>query len=638
MSFFSELVKYVRLPTVRAILAVAGFAAVTAATIAVSRYQMFTIVQPYEDEGYMLVALRSFVEHGSLYDYVFTQYGPFFYEFWGGIFSAFGIPVVQSSGRTATLVAWVVTSLGLGLATLRMTRSILLGLGVQMVVFSALTVFVNEPMHSGGLICLLLAAIVGSACLLRARPAVFGAALLGAALAALVLVKINVGAFAFAAVLLACVVSYPAFGRVRWFRVVVEIGVVLLPFVLMASDLGEGWARQYALHVAVAMLAIVAVLRSRRFEQRADEELWWLGGGFVVMALAICVAIVGAGTSVSGLVEGVITQPLRQGDAFTIPLGLSDRVYLFDLLALAGAAGYWFASRHGASPGAAWKALIAALSIVIGVEMALAVIDKALPSDLVELPGLQFSFLAFAWLALVPVGEEDRATAFARLLLPPLAVLQAMHAFPVAGSQVLWSTFLLVPVGAICVANGVRGLTLSVGSSERRWALAGAGALATVLLAIFLVNNTLRFPLRDSRALYDSRVALDLPGSGRVRLAPEEVQLYHQITAAIDANCASMLQLPALGNFYVWADQEPPTGYVATAWPTLFDDAHQERVIEQTRSIQELCLLRNTTLAEGWSAGPIPDGPLVGYLEEGFEPVATFGAYELLKRQEAAGA
>jgi hypothetical protein len=167
--------------------------------------------------------------------------------------------------------------------------------------------------------------------------------------------------------------------------------------------------------------------------------------------------------------------------------------------------------------------------------------------------------------------------------------------------------------------------------------MAAIGVLAGVVMLVFVVNITLREPLRDSRALYNSRVPLDLHGSGRVRLGQEEVDRYHAITAAIDRNCPSFLELPGMGDFYIWSNQEPPTGYFATAWPTLFDDAHQEKVIEQTRSIKGLCLLRNMALAEGWSAGPVPDGPLVRYLERGFQPIANIEGYELLKRSGEGG-
>src|SRR5262249_15553029 len=153
-------------------------------------------------------------------------------EAWGGLFSLFGIPIDLDSGRMATMVAWVLTGLTLGLATWRMTRSIVLGIVVQMVVFASLSVAVNEPMHPGGIICLLLAAIVAISCGVREKVSVGPIALLGMAVAALILVKINVGAFALAAVVLICAVSYPALSSRRGLRLLIEVAFVAVPVVL----------------------------------------------------------------------------------------------------------------------------------------------------------------------------------------------------------------------------------------------------------------------------------------------------------------------------------------------------------------------------------------------------------------------
>ena len=196
-------------------------------------------------------------------------------------------------------------------------------------------------MHPGGIICLLLATIVAISCTVGSRTSVRAMAVLGGAVAALILVKVNVGGFALAAVVLTCVVSYRVLADRRWLRLAVEIGFVAIPFALMTAKLGEAWARHYAVHVAVAALAVVIVLRSRSTGRRSPEELWWLGGGLIVVAVTICLTILAAGTSPGGLIEGVLTQPLRQASAYSNPLQLSNRIYVFDLVALLGALVYW---------------------------------------------------------------------------------------------------------------------------------------------------------------------------------------------------------------------------------------------------------------------------------------------------------
>ena len=612
-----------------------AFAILTLVTIAIAKPRMYSGFAGYDDEGYMLIALRSFLEHGHLYDDVFSQYGPFYYEFWGGFFELFGLSVNHDGGRAAAIFAWVAASLLFGLSAWRMTRSILLGLATQMLVFGAIITVVNEPMHPGGTICLLLGAIVAISCLVRARTSPLAMAFLGAAVMALILVKINVGAFALIALALTCAVSYPRLGRLRLLRPAIEALFVVVPLLLMTSKFGEAWARHYAIHVALAALTIVVALRARSARERDAEELWWLLGGLGVMAVVVCFAIIGAGTTPGGLVEGVISQPLRQSDAFSIPLGLADRTYIFDLLGLVGAGSFWYLARgRGLALSPAFTALAALLSVLVGLEMALSVIGRTVLFDISSYAGYQFTFLPFAWVALIPIaGNEDADTSFARLLLPPLAVLQALHAFPVAGSQTAWSSFLLIPVGVLCVANGARGLARVLTGDRERRALGAVAAVAAAVTMLVLVNIQLRQPLNAYRAAYDGSTPLDLPGAEDVRLSPEEAELYRRVSRAIDANCSSLLMLPGMNSFYLWTELEPPTGYNATGWTTLFDDAHQERVIDETSSIRGLCLLENEGLAAGWSGGTIPDGPLVAYLHQGFRPIATIDAYRLLRRE-----
>lgn len=612
-----------------------AFAAVTVVTVLIAEPRMYSGFANYDDEGYMLIALRSFLEHGHLYDDVFSQYGPFYYEFWGGFFELFGIPVDHDGGRAAAIFAWVAASLLFGLSIWRMTRSILLGLATQMLVFGAIITVVNEPMHPGGTICLLLGAIVACSCLVRGGASPLGIAFLGASVMALILVKINVGAFALISLALVCAVSYPRLARWRWLRPAVELLFVAVPLLLMASKFGESWARHYAAHVALAALTIVIALRARSARPRESEELWWLLGGLVVMGVVVCLALIGAGTSPAGLVEGVISQPLRQSDAFNIPLGLGNRVYIFDLLGLVGAAAFWYLARNRtarATP--AFASLAAVLSILVGLEMALSTIGKTVLFDITSFNGYQFAFLPFAWVALIPVvGDDDEETGFARLLLPPLAVLQALHAFPVAGSQVAWSVFLLIPVGALCVANGARGLSRLLEAAPERRAVGAIAVVTAAITMLVLVNIQLRQPLNAYREGYDAGTPLNLPGAEDVHLSPEDVDLYHRVARALKENCRSVLMLPGMNSFYFWTGLEPPTGYNATGWTTLFDDAHQQRVIDETSSIRGLCLLENEGIAAAWSAGVIPNGPLVEYLHEGFRPIATVEGYRLLRRE-----
>jgi hypothetical protein len=149
----------------------------------------------------------------------------------------------------------------------------------------------------------------------------------------------------------------------------------------MLSKFDEGWARHYAVHVFATALAVVIALRAVRPARRQLGELRWLVGGFLVIVVVSCLGVVVTGTSIHGLIEGTIRQPLRQSDAFTIPMLLSKREYAFDLLSVGGALAYWYSARRRTGPAPAWLlALGSVFAIVVGLTMAFSVVGSCSPS------------------------------------------------------------------------------------------------------------------------------------------------------------------------------------------------------------------------------------------------------------------
>ena len=132
----------------------------------------------------MLLSLRGFVAGEVLYRDVWSVYGPFYYELFGGLFSLTGWSIDTDAGRSIVIVLWVATSLMLGLAAHRLTGRLALGVSAMAVSFAALHVLVNEPMHPQGACVLLfggfaLVAVLGlggrAACRGRVRRAAGGA-------------------------------------------------------------------------------------------------------------------------------------------------------------------------------------------------------------------------------------------------------------------------------------------------------------------------------------------------------------------------------------------------------------------------------------------------------------------------------
>ncbi len=156
---------------------------------------MFSGFHAYDDEGIFLVTLRDFLSGHPLLTPNIPYYGPFFYETIGGLFKLLGIAPTNNSGRLVTLVFWLIASAVAAFAAYRLTRNAWITLVVQLVTFILLTALTREPMTVYGLLSILMLGLVVAASFASMKPRAAAMAI-GAIVAALCLVKINVGAFA----------------------------------------------------------------------------------------------------------------------------------------------------------------------------------------------------------------------------------------------------------------------------------------------------------------------------------------------------------------------------------------------------------------------------------------------------------
>ena len=611
------------------------FLVAAGAAAAVAYPAMFSNFSATDDEGYVLLSLKGFIGGAHLYDQVYSQYGPFFFQFWGGLFSLLGLDVSHDAGRIATIAIWVAVGLIAGFAAYRVTGSVLLGLCVQLLTFHVLDKFINEPMHPGGLICLLLATIVLASTAVDRVPRTAWA-VIGAGAATLALTKVNVGAFAVLAIALACVHAYPQLRHPRWARPLIEVVCVLTPLALMARQLDLVWVREFALHATVAIAAVVIALRvAGPLATRIGAGLRWLVGGFSALAAASLLAAIALGSEPADLAHGIVLDPLRQPDVFTIQLELEAHSVIVNLVALALCAGFAIAARRpgGASRGLELARAVA--GVTAGLLIGLTAADVGVPLVGSGFEGAGIWALGLAWVALLPTRVEPRpGSGFARRLLPALAVLQSLHAYPVAGSQAQWAAFLLIAVGAIAFDNGLRDLVDLAGERRRpavRAASAAVPALALGLIAIAAIV----FPLGDARDRFDAGRPLALEGSERIRLPAGDADQYEGIVAELRASCDSFVTEPGINSFYLWTGIDPPTYLNATDWMLLFDEQTQDAVVSAARRSPGLCLLRNQILAGLWAQGrPVPERSLTRYLASGFEPLASFNWYEILTRAD----
>ena len=633
--------EFLRDPVVRSILVYAGVA--MAAAVA-AYYAIFTNFAPYDDEGTLLVTVQAFAHGEVLYRDVYTPYGPFYYELFGGLFALTGKAVTTDASRSIVIVLWVATSLLYGVSVQRLTGRLALGAAGMIAAFAPLVVLANEPMHPQVLCVLLLGGITLLTVLASARnPARWGAAA-GALVAALVLTKLNLGVYAVAAAVLAAVLTLEPLRSRAWIRWPVVAAVVAMPVLVSARDFGQEWVRNLA---AVEVLALAAiVVAGWRLGERSREEglTRWLVGGMVAFAVAfvaIMVAILLTGSSLSDVYDGMVTEALRVREVNMTPLPSTPAVIDWAIAALAVAFLAVRFRRPEAGPPSVWSG---GLRILAGVVIWLT-IARIAPVALNPSAQNQLSLpTVLAWIAVLPPGgaTESQFKRFLRIFLPALAVAQALQVYPVAGSQMGIAALTFVPVGALCIADGLA--VLGAWSAERgRDGLERFGVIASVVLVAFAVDmgvNAIVRPGINSISNYRHNTALPFPGATDLRLPADQVQQYTAMVDALHENgCTDFIGYPNINSMYLWSAIEPPPPAAPGVWLEALDSERQQRIVDELRASQRPCVVRSEPRAALWLSGrEVPDRPLVRYIFSAFEPVETVGEFEfLLPKPSATG-
>lgn len=621
-----------------AVLAVGLYALVAMLAAVAAYFTVFTVWAGYDDEGTLLVTLQSFSHGDTLYNDIYTPYGPFYYELFGGLFALSGSDVTNDASRSIVIVLWVGTSLLFGLASQRLTGRLLLGVSGMIAAFATLYVLANEPMHPQVLCVLLLGAFVALAVFGPGRRPLWAGAAAGAVLAALFLTKINLGTYAIAAVVLAAALTIePLRGR-RWLSWPAIAAVLVLPLVVVFRDLDVASMREMAAAETLGLIAVAVAawpLGWRR-EENDGVLVWLLGalGGFAVAFAAILAAIVLNGSSLSGVYEGIVTEAMRVRDVNGGDFPMSIAVVDWGVAAVAGAA-LTLSLRRWRADGAPsiWPGLLRA---VAGLAVLLTV-ARITPFAVGPSAGNQDSLpLMLAWIAAVPPAGADEGPykRFLRVLLPALGVLEVMGAYPVAGSQVGIASLTFVPVGALLLGDALTSLR-EWSAARGTLALERFGAVVAIVLAAlaadFAINTILR-SIANNAPVYNERRGLPFAGAGQLRLPEADYENYTRLVADLHRyRCTDFIGYPNVNSLYLWSGIEPPPPDAPGAWIEALDSERQQLVVDELRASPRPCAIRNDGLAGAWLGGePPPDRPLVNYVLNDFRTVDEVGDFQFM--------
>ncbi len=569
------------------VLAVAGYAAVMSGW------------QPYDDEGYVLMSLQQFADGAHLYDQAYTQYGPLFYELFGLPLRALGRAPSHDAARMLTLVFWLVASGCVGLLTRRFAgQAASWGVVAMLLAFVVLLEITAEPLHPGGFLAMVMAGLAVT--LVYARPS-RRYLVAGVLVATIGLTKVNLGGFATFAILFALAVdSSPRTRAQRVGRRAMIAAGCALPVVLIAPSADVPEFRWLAVSQTATLIALVVVANPRGSDpRRAIAQLVLGGAALTVLVLAIILA---AGTSLSGLVNGVLVEPLGISDAFTVP----PRFDLESLVASLAVLGFLVYRRRRGE-----RTVPPVLDLIVSVMAVFALVgDTALSLD--------SPFLAPLLAPVVLLAGEERDL---EGLLPVscLAIFGALQAYPVAGSQVEFGTFLLVVPTVLVLRRGLSAVTLRL--RRPAWL---APAVALVLACAVAVP-----PLVSEVSAYRDGVSLDAAGAKLMRLPPEQRDDLAALLAGM-RGCGMVVSYPGVLSLNLWGRVPPPSPVYAGAWMYLLDAQQQAKIVRRVDAASAVCLVEVPDLVGFWSRGrPVPDGPLVRWIRRAEGQTTRYGPFTL---------
>jgi hypothetical protein len=619
--------------------AIVIYALVAIAASVAAYFMLFTQFALYDDEGTVLVTLKAFVGGETLYKDVYTPFGPFYYELFGGLFSLSGHAVTTDASRTIVMVIWVGSSLLFGLAVQRLSGRVALGVAAMLVAFSVVFILSQEPMHAQVLAVGLLSVFTLVAAAVDTRRVVWAGGICGALLAALVLTKINLGIYAVTAVVFAAALTVEPLYRRRWVLWPVVLAFLALPFVAIGRDLSGQLVRELAVLEMLAGISIAAAAWSLRREGGEEggeaRTVRWLlsaAAGFCLALAAILVGIFLNGSSPADVYDGVVTQALRIHDVNPIQLAPGPAIDWAIAAIAAATVVSWLRSRGEASS-PLWLGVskgVAGLAIWFS-------IAQAAPLSLGPAPGNPDTLaVVLAWIAVIPPAGvvESAQKRFLRVLLPALGVAEVLQVYPVAGSQMRIAAVMFVAVGGLCLADALT--SLRAWSTERGpVALERFGTIASVAIVAVgakFAADGLILPAITKGLVYGEEKALPFPGATSLRLPPEEAETYERVVDLLHRNrCTSFIGFANVDSLYLWSQIDPPRPSAPSAWMLALDEGEQRRILRQLRATPRPCAFVNEAVAGAWLAGrPRPETPLVRYIFNHFKAVEQIGAFEFM--------
>jgi hypothetical protein len=586
-------------------------------TVAITAYGAFSVFRTYDDEGTLMLLVRHVLDGHRLYDDVLSAYGPVYYLYEVFLHGMLRLPLTHDVTRMAAIAHLTLTAVLSAAIVFAVSRRLWLAALAHVLVVFELEFLLSEPGHPQELVVLLVALVVLLLALEDARSRLVLPAV-GVIVAAIVLVKVNVGALTAISTSAALIAMARPSRTVTALRATSTALVIVLPWLLMWSDLDAG-ARTlaYLMSTAAAGVALVSLLGPSG--ERPVGDLVAVAGWGVVGLVGLVGAIVLRGTSVVALAYSLVVLPQRFTATARYALWLYPWTPAACAVALLLAALCRLGGRQRLRAGAP-----AALVALARFAFAYLVVTNVLRFD----PTFLMSGLdPFAWLVLLPVHgippeEEHHA---ARLALVWTAVLQPLQTYPIAGTHLFVGHFLLAVCGVLALGDGLAWVRAIVPGARHRLPRALATTAALAMLAHVGYGQ-----LAGARRRYAELAPLSFAGAERIRVDASEQHALHTLVDALEENCDTFLAYPGFNSLYFWTGMRPPTLDVMSHMVELFPEERREAMIRALAAEPRGCVILYPSL---WP----PNRAFLERIRRDFVVHSRPAGYTLLVRKDRVG-
>ena len=586
----------------------------------VSAYLLInTTFMIYDDEGYLLLTYKNFLSGARLYDDVFSQYGPWPYLYHQVVVTLLHQPLTHSLSRDITAFHWVLCALLCGIIVIRTTGRSVVAVCATLIIFDLLWQMNSEPSHPGSLIAAMLATAALLAVIFhRAGRWYWLGASLGITAALLVLTKINVGLLFItgASVGALRLTAWPE----RWRRpagILATLGLLAVPWGLMGKKLGEPWVLYFAIQFTAGAAGLIWVTPPALIGRPVPPRTWGVALGiFVATIVSLVVAVCVQGTSLSALLQTVLIAPLRQPASFMFGFTWPPEIWPVATFCWLTTGWAGWELRQKEVLGSITRHLVILVRLVV---LVVFIINTRTWLTIDGVTGFIVFCLPVLPLFLVPIGrgsDNERKKSNGHLWVAVIALPQVLHAFPVAGSQMCWGTFLLLPVMILGLDDAWCALGEIVPKIGRWLPRLGWGAL---LLAsgwqfeLLAANGWLR---------YTTSKPLNLAGGEDIRLDGPSRLTLRVLTINASVHAETLFSRPGMFSYNMWSGVPTPTAQNATHWFWLLDEPAQNKIIEKLRITPRSVIITNQYLDDFLKRIKVPtQGPLDGYIREKYRPL-----------------